>query len=70
MRRSASSAPGIVANLFYVFLFEEGAGDRDADVPSVCDLACADHARERGAVQRRIVVPQDSECEQRTVRHY
>jgi|SRR5712672_322147 len=37
--------------------------------PSVCVLTCADQTRERSAVQRRIVVPEDREREERTVRH-
>jgi hypothetical protein len=53
---------------------EEGAGSPTkrsrCDVPSICDLACADHARKHGEVQHRLVAPQDCECEQPTVRHY
>ena len=37
--------------------------------PAGGDLACADHARERGAVQRRIVVPEDRERKERAVRY-
>ena len=39
------------------------------NAPSVRGLARAHHTRERGAVQQRIVVPEDSEREERAVRH-
>jgi hypothetical protein len=39
------------------------------NAPSVRVLARADHTRERGSVQQRIVVPEDREGEERAVRH-
>jgi hypothetical protein len=38
------------------------------NAPSVRVLARADHTRERGSVQQRIVVPEDREGEERAVR--
>lgn len=46
----------------------KGAG-YGKNAPSVRGLARAHHTRERGAVQQRIVVPEDSEREERAVRH-
>ena len=62
MRRSASSAPGIVANLTAVppainpryTSHQWGMGET---VPSIWTLARAQHTRERGAVQLLIIVP-------------
>src|SRR6266850_1972844 len=72
MRRSASPAPGLVANLARDQVNNDSSqytvGSRD-DAPSVRVLARADHTRERGAVQQRIVVPEDREREERAVRH-
>ena len=69
MRKSASSTPGIVPNLSYVSYQIAREKCNAMHGPAVGNLTCADHTRERGAVQRFIVVPEYREREERAVRY-